>query len=116
MALHDWSNVFYPPVGIVHITKDIGQLVEPFIDGKSCIHINTSAQPNSHPHLGTVTTLMTAFAIGEHLGKYFSLPVKLTFDQLENAPGKKVTKNGIEKSHWLTNIWLLLSGSLMNYQ
>ncbi len=96
MTLHTRENVFYPPVGIVHITSQVAHLVAPHLGGKQSIHVNTSAQPNSHPHLGTVTTLMTAFAIGEYLGRHFNLPVKLTFDQLENAPGDKRCEGGIE--------------------
>ncbi|NKC19988.1 hypothetical protein CWC29_014320 [Pseudoalteromonas sp. S4498] len=96
MTLNTHENIFYPPVGIVHITDTVGKLLEPHIAEKQGIHINTSAQPNSNPHLGTVTTLMTAFAIGEYLRSYFNLPVRLTFDQLENAPGEKQTADGIE--------------------
>lgn len=96
MTSHTRDNVFYPPVGIAHIANRVHQLIAPHLGCKQGIHINTSAQPNSHPHLGTVTTLMTAFAIGEYLGRYFGLPVRLTFDQLENAPGERRIENGIE--------------------
>lgn len=89
-------QVYYPPVGIAHIANDIADLVRPHLRDRTCIHINTSAQPNSHPHLGTVTTLMTAYAVGSHLHDRFGLPAKLTFDSLENAPGEKKIVEGVE--------------------
>ncbi len=112
MTLHTRENVFYPPVGIVHITNQVAQLIAPHLGNKQRIHINTSAQPNSHPHLGTVTTLMTAFAIGEYLGQHFNLPVKLTFDQLENAPAEKRIEGGIEYQKSLGDHLREDSGSL----
>lgn len=80
-------------VGISHVTSHIGQHMIPKINGKDWIHINTSSQPNSNPHFGTVTTMMTVFAIAEELRRFFQIPVKITFDQLENAPDRSV--NGL---------------------
>ena len=93
--LQSFQNVFYPPVGIAHITQDIADLVRPHVNGKTSIIINTSSQPNSHPHLGTLTTMMTAFAIANHLQASLSIPVRVVFDALENGPGEKKECNGI---------------------
>ena len=59
--LKSLTNVYYPPVGIVHNISHISDLIEPHVEGKTKIIVNSSAQPNSHPHLGTITTIMTAF-------------------------------------------------------
>ncbi len=93
--LKSLGNVFYPPVGIVHNISDIRDLIEPHLTGMSSIVVNTSAQPNSHPHLGTITTMMTAFAVAKHLSQ-IGLPVTLEFDALENAPAEKITIDGVE--------------------
>jgi len=100
------QNVFYPPIGIAHISSDISDLVLPRLDGKERIIINCSSQPNSHPHLGSVTTFMTAFAIGRHLKEKLRLDVSLVFDQLENAPGKKEMINEVEYQLSLANVRL----------
>jgi len=99
------NNVFYPPVGIAHISSDISDLVKSRIKGKTNIVINCSSQPNSHPHLGSVTTFMTAFAIGKHLGEKLHLPVSLVFDELENAPGEKCIVNEIEYQLSLADVF-----------
>ena len=75
-------------VGISHITSNIAQHMEPKMKGRDWIHINTSSQPNSNPHFGTITTMMTVFAIAEELRGHFAVPVRVTFDQLENAPDR----------------------------
>lgn len=99
------NNVFYPPVGIAHISSDICDLVRSRLKGKTNIIINCSSQPNSHPHLGSITTFMTAFAIGQHLHKKLGLPVSLVFDELENAPGKKIVVNEVEYQLSLANVY-----------
>lgn len=50
------------------------------------IIINTSSQPNSKPHLGTLTTLMTTFALAEKFQSEFKIPTIVRFDELENSP------------------------------
>lgn len=79
-------EVFYPPVGIVHITKDISDLIRYKLNNQERIIINTSAQPNSSPHLGTITTIMSAFALAKHFKEEFDIPVEVQFDALENSP------------------------------
>lgn len=101
--LKSLGNVFYPPVGIVHNISDIRDLIEPHLTGMSSIVVNTSAQPNSHPHLGTITTMMTAFAVAKHLSQ-IGLPVTLEFDALENAPAEKVTIDGVEYQRSLDRV------------
>ncbi|MGI0141524.1 MAG: hypothetical protein ACREBF_02630 [Candidatus Micrarchaeales archaeon] len=76
----------YPPVVIAHITSDIADLFKPRLVGKESIQLHYSAQMNSHPHLGTVLSLMTAFRLGEYLSEKCNIPAKLKFEVLENVP------------------------------
>lgn len=87
-------EVFFPPVGIVHLLDDIVDLVAPRAPG-SRITVATASQPNSNPHLGTITTIMSSFALAEHLRQKLSIETEVLFDQLENAPGHTVERNGL---------------------
>lgn len=50
---------------------------------------------NSYPHLGSVLSLMTAFAVSERLADRFGIPPKLTFEVLENAPKEQKVVGGL---------------------
>lgn len=89
------KKVVYPPVGIAHITKDVAHLIKNRVSGKSTIVIRSTAQPNSYPHIGTVTTIMTTFALAKHFSSYFSLPTEVRFEELENSPGEKKLVGGL---------------------
>lgn len=81
-------EVFYPPIGIAHITNDITDLVKYKLNNQSKIIINTSAQPNSSPHLGTITTIMCSFALAKHLKETLGIETEILFDELENSPAR----------------------------
>ena len=81
-------EVFYPPIGIAHITNDITDLVKYKLNNQSKIIINTSAQPNSSPHLGTITTIMCSFALAKHLKETLNIDTEVLFDELENSPAQ----------------------------
>lgn len=85
----------YPPVVIAHITNDITDLFAPRIKDKQSIQVHYSAQMNSHPHLGSVLSLMTAFATAKKLSDRFAIPAKLKFEVLENAPKEQKVVNGL---------------------
>jgi hypothetical protein len=95
-SIVSYSNVFYPPMGIVHITHQLSDLFEDKIKGKEKIVIRTSSQPNSNPHLGTITTIMTCFAIAEYLQKQFNLETEIVFDVLENSPAETCEYDGVK--------------------
>lgn len=81
------KEVIYSSGGISLILKDITDLIENQIttDIKEIV-INTSSQPNSNPHLGTLTTLICSFAIASRIKNKFKIPVVVEFDELENSP------------------------------
>jgi hypothetical protein len=83
----DSTSLTFPPVGITHIAGDISDLIRHKAVGRRALEINTSAQPNSDPHLGSITTLCATFALAEHFQASFGLPARVTFDSLENSPG-----------------------------
>lgn len=79
-------EVFYPPIGIAHITNDISDLIKYKLNNQNKIIINTSAQPNSSPHLGTITTIICSFALAKHLKEILNIETHILFDELENSP------------------------------
>jgi len=76
----------YPPVVLAHIIDDLKDYFEPKMIDKNQAHIHYSAQLNGHPHMGTLTSLATTFAIGEYIQKIFEKPAILKFEALDNAP------------------------------
>jgi len=99
--------IVYPPVVIAHISKDIKDLYAPKIQNKDLVQIHYSAQLNGHPHMGTLTSLATAFAAGEYLHQEYNIPQIIKFEALENAPGDKLERDGV-------NYCRMLSDSIKN--
>lgn len=87
--------VVYPPVVIAHITSDITDLFVSRLEDKKEIQMHYSAQMNSHPHMGTVMSLMVGFSVGQRLQERFGLPTSLKFEVLENVPGEQKKIEGI---------------------
>jgi hypothetical protein len=81
------ADVVYPELGLSHMAEDMAHLIEHQMQGRRSIHVYHAIQPNSHPHIGSVTTLMTTFALARHFAEYFNVPVRITLDALENSPG-----------------------------
>ena len=102
MNRRDSRPLVYPPVVITHIAKDIADLYAPKAKGKSLIEVHYSAQLNGHPHLGTMTSLATAFAGGGYLSDAFGIPAVVKFEALENAPAvqKKVGGSTYHRTFW----------------
>lgn len=82
-------------MGIVHITNNISDLIKYKFHNQEKIIINTSAQPNSNPHLGTMTTLMSCFALARYLKQELKVETEVLFDELENSPSQTFEENGI---------------------
>lgn len=84
------KEVFYPPVGIAHVTTNLSDLLLYKYKDQKKVIVNTSAQPNSSPHLGTITTLMTAFALAGKIKKDLKVETEVQFDELENSPSETI--------------------------
>ena len=93
--LHHLDNVFYPLGGMGYLIHDLADLYKHKIVGKRKIRLCFSAQPNSHPHLGTVLTIMVLYAIGEYLQSRLNIPVYVQFDKGEHCLGEKKEVNGV---------------------
>lgn len=81
-------NIHFTKGGMSLILNNLSDIIKEdiaTINPKKII-INTSSQPNSKPHLGTLTTLMTAFALAEKFQLEFKIPTMVRFDELENSP------------------------------
>jgi hypothetical protein len=82
--------VLYPPVGVAHISSTLEKYTEtlPGQTPPDRLIVSTSAQPNSHPHLGSVTTILSAFSLAARLHHRWGLDTELLFDSLDNAPAR----------------------------
>lgn len=90
------EDVFYPPVGIAHITNNLEELLSYKIGNKQKIILNTSAQPNGVPHLGTIMNLTCVFSLAKRFYDRYKIPTTVTFDELENCPGERSVINNID--------------------
>lgn len=90
-----------PPIAMANILKDTKNLFLPLIDKThpKAAHIHFSFQTNGYPHLGTITSVMIAFRIGEMLHKLDISP-QIEIEVLENAPA--ITKKINKKSYSLS--------------
>ena len=79
--------------GMSLVIKDLSDLLIDRVEGIEEIVINTSSHPNSSPHLGTLTTIATAFLLAKKFQDKFSVPTKVEFDELENSPSEKVEEH-----------------------
>ncbi len=89
------DTVMFPPVGIAHLTNDIVDLLKDYAGGKTKVNVHCASQPNSYPHLGTVMTIMTSFALAKHIGDHYNILGEIKFEEIDNAPAKKIKKDGI---------------------
>lgn len=84
------DDLIIAPVGITHLAGETTDLLRPAAVGAERLRITTAAQLNGQPHLGTVTSVLTAFAVAAHASERLGLPANLVFDALENCPGETV--------------------------
>jgi len=88
--------VLYPPVVIAHVVRDLRDLYASKVVGKNSIEIHYSVQLNGYPHMGTLMSLATAFAVGKNFSLNFGIPAKVKLLALENAPAQIKQINGLQ--------------------
>ncbi|WP_246868391.1 hypothetical protein [Saccharopolyspora sp. ASAGF58] len=88
------NELIFAPVGIAHLTRDNTDLLRSAARGRQRLRVTTAAQLNGTPHLGTVVTVLTVFALTAHAAEQLNLPATVIFDALENAPGETVEIDG----------------------
>jgi hypothetical protein len=84
----------FAPVGIAHLTADNTDLLRAAAAGRSRLRVTSAAQLNGTPHLGTVVTVLTVFALTAHAADTLRIPATVIFDALENAPAERVDIDG----------------------
>jgi hypothetical protein len=88
------SELIFAPVGITHLTHDNADLLRAAAHGKRQLRVTTAAQLNGTPHIGTVVTMLSAFAITAHAADALDLPATVIFDALDNAPAEHLDIDG----------------------
>ena len=96
-------EIVYPPVGIVHITRQIPDLIADRIERATAIRVAVAIQPKAAPHFGTGVVIMSAFAVAALLSETFSLPSSVLLDMLDNAPADTVVIGGTEYTTCLSH-------------
>ena len=96
-------QVYYPPVGIAHISHSIFDLLEDRLRKAKSLQCAFITQPKSNPHLGTVVVLMVTFAVAKHLQRIFNLQTHVLIDMLDNSPVKTFVQDGKEYSLCLSH-------------
>lgn len=68
------------------------------------IVINTSVQPNSSPHFGTITTLFCAFVFSKMIRDAYNIKTLVEIDFVDCCPSASYHKNGGEQCFSISNI------------
>jgi hypothetical protein len=92
----DEKPLVYPPVVLAHIVDNLADYFAPKIRDKDSVEIHYSAQLNGHPHMGTLTSLATAFTVGKYIAEIFGKEPVIKFEALDNAPVGKFSIDGRE--------------------
>jgi hypothetical protein len=88
------NELIFAPVGIAHLTGDNADLLRAAARGTQRLRVTTAAQLNGTPHIGTVVTVLSVFAITAHAAEVLDLPATVIFDALDNAPAEQVDIDG----------------------
>lgn len=88
-------RVFYPPVGIAHITRGVADLFRDRRVGAKKFRVACVMQPKSDPHFGTAILVLGAFALADVLRRELAIETSILIDVLDNAPGEEISYNGI---------------------
>lgn len=103
-------DLIFAPVGIAHLTRDNADLLRAAVRGKQRLRVTTAAQLNGTPHIGTVVTVLSVFAIASHVADVLELPATVIFDALDNAPAEQVEIDGEIYTRTVSD--LIVSGEL----
>jgi len=96
-------KVYYPPVGIAHITSDISDLFIDRLSNAKEVRITCISQPKTNPHFGTMLVLFCCFAIAKEIRDKFKIKTTVLIDSLENSPAKEINFDNITYSLCLSH-------------
>ncbi len=88
------DGLIFAPVGIAHLTDTNADLIRAAARGRQRLRITTAAQLNGTPHIGSVVTVLTVFALTAHAAEELDLPATVIFDALDNAPAEHIEIDG----------------------
>ena len=96
MELKCDENVYYPLGGASYVFKnDFIKYIHSKLKKKK-IKISIGAQPNSSPHLGTISVISLAFKLAKKLMEEFDdITCSVLFEVVDTAPGEQVIINDI---------------------
>jgi len=94
VALPPPGELIFAPIGITHLTNTNADLIRAAARGQQRLRVTTAAQLNSTPHIGTVVTVLTVFALTAHAADTLELPATVIFDALDDAPAERVDIDG----------------------
>lgn len=87
-------DLIFAPVGIAHLTDDNTDLLRAAARDRQHLRVTTAAQLNGTPHIGTVVTVLSVFALTAHAADALDLPATVIFDALDNAPAENLEIDG----------------------
>lgn len=87
-------DLIFAPVGIAHLTDDNTDLLRAAARSRKNLRVTTAAQLNGTPHIGTVVTVLSVFALTAHAADMLDLPATVIFDALDNAPAENLEIDG----------------------
>ena len=98
------ENVYYPLGGASYVFKtDFIKYIYSKLNKKR-IKISIGAQPNSSPHLGTISVISLAFKLAKKLMEEFDdITCSVLFEVVDTAPGEQVIINNIVYQKSLKN-------------
>lgn len=105
------DNVYYPLGGASYVFKtEFIKYIYSKLKNKK-VKISVGAQPNSSPHLGTISVLCLAFKLAKKImEEYDDISCSVLFEVVDTAPGEQVMINGISYQKNLKN-----TGKLTKY-
>lgn len=102
------DNVYYPLGGASYVFKN--ELIKYIYSKikKKNIKISIGAQPNSSPHLGTISVISLAFCLAKKIMKeYPDIKCSVLFEAVDTAPGEQVIINNVTYQKSLKNTGIL---------
>lgn len=82
--MFDINKIYYSTSGIPQYYKSLLDIINiENLNNFDEIHINTSLQPNSIPHIGTVTTLMCVFELAKQIQIHFNKKTTIQIDLVD---------------------------------
>lgn len=103
----NFKEVYYSMGGMAQYIKDLTEILNYRIDENiKRIKINTSSQPNSIPHMGTIIVLMLVFKFAENVYERYKIETIVEFDAIECAPGEIFIHNNSKYAFSIKNSYI----------